>query len=231
MPAYGYGPCGVSVMSMQRSDIDRHSTSLKMSLPVSTVVALRDATRRSRRAERRAAQERLRLRHAFVVAARELIEPPHRSCARYQREMIEGNDLACSTLGSGSKNKAVRRSLPVEFEIRRRAARARRSMTLRFITPRRARRIPRTSNRSAKSAANRNVRWISTGWSHVVADREPLMRGAARHRKRLRTRCTVSFGSADVPAAPDVRIGQVDGEHRVVVVHVGAEEQRLHHRA
>ena len=37
--------------------------------------------------------------------------------------------------------------------------------TLRFITPRRARGVPRTSNRSAKSPSNTNLRLTSTGWS------------------------------------------------------------------
>ena len=40
MPAYGYRPCGVCVMSMWRSDIERHRVSLNRSFAVWTVVAV-----------------------------------------------------------------------------------------------------------------------------------------------------------------------------------------------
>jgi len=57
-PAYGHLPCGVSVMSMCRSAIDRHSVSLKISFEVSTVVALRVAARSSPRAARNPRKKR-----------------------------------------------------------------------------------------------------------------------------------------------------------------------------
>src|ERR1700680_2737093 len=49
MPAYGYLPCGVSVISMLRSAIDWHSTSFKMLLEVSMLAAPDVERRISRR--------------------------------------------------------------------------------------------------------------------------------------------------------------------------------------
>ena len=53
-PAYGYGPCSLSVTSMLMSAIERHSTSLTSVLEVSTAAARRVASRSSRRAARMA---------------------------------------------------------------------------------------------------------------------------------------------------------------------------------
>src|SRR5437899_8352814 len=41
IPAYGYGPCGVSVDSMQRSAVDRRTISLKIGFDVATSAARR----------------------------------------------------------------------------------------------------------------------------------------------------------------------------------------------
>src|SRR5579872_3084265 len=49
MPAYGYLPCGVSVISILRSAIERHSTSLKILFDVSMLTAPLVSRRISRR--------------------------------------------------------------------------------------------------------------------------------------------------------------------------------------
>src|SRR5208337_1127312 len=54
MPAYGYGPSGLSVISMARSEIDRRIASLNTSFDVA-IAAAREADLRSARRARRTA--------------------------------------------------------------------------------------------------------------------------------------------------------------------------------
>jgi hypothetical protein len=83
--------------------------------------------------------------------------------------------------------------------------------------PRRVRRSPRTSNRSAKSL----LYWID---SAVVVQRQPLMERIAPGEDRPRDVQKVLL-QHDAAVDEEVRIGEVDREQRVVVAQVRTQQQ------